>query len=466
MKATLKKEEGLTREFEVQISAKDIEAKKNAEFTRLSKEAKIDGFRKGKIPVAVIKKKYEPSVNAEVLDKLVQESLYKTIEDNKLRPVLEPSISNADKFEDGKDFKYNFSVEIFPEVPKIDYSKVTVVKEVAEVDDAAIEDALGRVGMSNKQFKAIKEKRKTKNGDTVVFDFLGQKDGVPFDGGKAEDFKLELGSGQFIPGFEPEMVGMDIGEEKTFPITFPEEYHSPDLAGQKVEFTVNIKEIQEETEASFDDDFAKQFGMESMDEMRKAVSEQIEKDFEAISFTKAKKSLFDELDAKCKFDVPPGMVQLDQNQVEAQIKQEEPEKKDEDVKKEAYKLAERRVRLGILLSEIGSENKLSSTEDEIRQLIFQKAQAYPGQESQILEFYQKNPNAQEQIRGEIIEDKAVRFLLGKVKVDEKKVSKDELLTEEGHVHDENCGHEEGKKQTKKVADKKPAAKKTTTKKKK
>ncbi len=474
MKATLKKQEGLKREFEVVIPAAAFSTRKEQELNKLSKQVKVPGFRPGKVPLNVVQQKYGESLNNDVLNNLLKESMEQTFKDNDLRPCLEPRIQ-PEKFEEGQDFKYTLAFEIFPDVPEFDYSKLKVTKPVAEVDAKDVDESLGRIADANKSFEPNSAKTVAAQGDIVSIDFTGSKDGVEFPGGKGSGFTLELGSGQFIPGFEDEVVGMKKGDTKTFPITFPASYHAPDLAGQKTEFEVKLNDIFEAKRPEINDEFAKKLGLESAAKLKEEIGNQLKKDLESFSFTKAKKSLFDALDEKHTFAVPEGMIELDYNSVLQQMKHETPDADEKELEKKAKTLAERRVRLGIILSELGRVNNLQVTNDEIRQAVWAKATSFPGQEQRVIEFYQKNAGALEQIRGEILEDKAVNFLLGKVSLTEKKVSREELLKdeedegeghvhgpdcnhahgEEGHVHGPDCNHgEEGKK------------KKTTTKKKK
>lgn len=444
MQTKLKKDQGLKKEFEVIISAKDISARTDKELNNYSKKVKIAGFRAGKVPLEIVKKRYGSEVEGEVINKLIRESSEQLFKDNKLNPCLEPEFK-LEKFEEGKDFKFTMEFEVFPEVPEFDFSKLKITKPVAEVEKKDLTDALEKVTAGNKSYKSIEGRDKTQKGDIVQFDFTGRKDGVEFPGGKSEGFMLELGSGQFIPGFEDQMIGMKKGEEKTFPITFPKEYHSADLAGQKTEFTVKLHDIKEATKTELNDELAKNFGFEKASELEEAISKQIKSDFDSISFTKAKKALFDEIDSKHKFEVPEGMIKLDYNQILGQMKQEAPKGDVKELEKEAKKLAERRVRLGIILSELGKKNEIAATHDEIRQSIWLKAQSYPGQEQRVIEFYQKNQGAIEQVRGEILEDKVVQFLLGTVKITEQKVSREELMKDDeeengGHVHGPDCNH--------------------------
>ena len=282
------------------------------------------------------------------------------------------------------------------------------------------------------------------------FDFEGFKDGIAFPGGSAKGSQLELGSGQFIPGFEENMVGMDKGEEKTFDITFPADYHAADLKGAKTQFKVKINDILEvETHDKFDDEFAKHLGLESLAQLEDEIKKQLSKDFEGASYTKAKKALFDKLDTDHTYAVPAGMVDLDYKSVLFQMKQETPDRDLKEMEKEAYKLAERRVRLGITLSEIARKNNIQVTGDEVRQAVFQKAMSFPGSEQKVIEFYQKNQNALEQVRGEILEDKAVKFILSKASVEDVKVTKEELFKED--EAESGSSDEKPKKTTKKKA---------------
>lgn len=450
MKATLKKTDGLRKEFEVVIPAAEIKKLTEAELKKQGSKAKIAGFRPGKAPIEVLKKHYGDSVNNNVLNNVIRESVTKALDENKIRPAQEPDVKDLSKFEEGKDFTYNFSVEAFPEVPKLDLKKIKVQKPVVEISEGDVQEALKRIADGHKHYHPIKEKRATKKGDVVNFDFEGSKDGVLFPGGAAKGHQMELGSGQFIPGFEDQMIGMNKGDEKTFDITFPKEYHSKDLAGQKTQFKVNLNEILEvETHDKFDDEFAKHLGLESYAKLEEEIKKQLKSDFDLASYTKAKKSLFDKLDKEHVYDVPAGMIDLDYKSVLFQMKQETPDRDAKEMEAEAKKLAERRVRLGITLSDIASKNKIEVTNDEIRQSVFQKAMQFPGSEQKVIEFYQKNPNALEQVRGELLEDKAVKYILDNANIEELKVTREELFKED--EEETTSSESKPKKTTKKKA---------------
>lgn len=447
MKAILKKETGLKKEFEVTVPAAEIKKRSEAELKKYGAKAKIAGFRPGKAPLDVLKKHYGDNVHHNVLSNVIKESVTKALDENKIRPSLEPDVK-ADNFEEGKDFTYSFSVEAFPEVPDFDYSKIKLKKQIVEVTPQEVQEALKRIGDGHKHYNPIKTPRPTKKGDMVNFDFEGSKDGVLFPGGASKGAQLELGSGQFIPGFEDNMIGMNKGEEKTFDITFPADYHAADLAGAKTQFKVKINEIMDvETHDKYDDEFAKHMGFESIAKLEEEIKAQLSKDFEGASYTKLKKALFDVMDNEHSYEVPSGMVDLDYKSVLFQMKQETPNRDAKEMESEAQKLAERRVRLGITLSEVARKNNIQVTNDEIRQLVWQKAMAYPGSEQKVIEFYQKNPNALEQIRGEVLEDKAVKFIISKTSVEEVKVTKEDLFKED----EDDSSSTTAKKSTKKKA---------------
>lgn len=443
MKATLKSQNGLSHQYDIEIPAATLAKRQEVELKKIGQKVKIQGFRPGKVPMNVLKKRYGANATAEVLDSILQESFAYVVAENKIRPAGEPKIDSLEKLEEGKDLRYSITIEVLPEVPEFDFAKIALEKLVASSSDAEVQQTLDEIAKHNKNFAAISKARAAKAGDQVVFNFEGRKDGVPFDGGKAEGFKLVLGSGQFIPGFEEEMIGMKADEEKTFPITFPKEYHSKDLAGAKTEFTVKITEIQEEAESKIDDEFAQKLGLKDLADLKNNVRETMDRELEQVSAMNLRRKLFDLMDEKIKFEVPESMIARDFAQVLKQMKAETPEVADKELEIEARELAERRVRLGLLLSDIARVNKIAPTADEVRQAILSKAQQMPQQAKQIFDFYQKNPQAQEVLQGEILEDKVVDYILSKAKIAEKKVSKEALLSvdaEEGHVHDENCGH--------------------------
>ena len=468
MKVTKLKEEGLRKEFKVVLDAKSIDEQMNVRLASLGARAKIPGFRPGHIPVSVLKQRYGQSVMGEVLEASVNQGTQKVIKDNSLRPVLPPKVEIDKDYQEGGDMTFTMVVEVFPEVPEVDFGKMSIDRLTYDIDDKDITEGLERLAERNRQFKKTASATKAKEGNVVLIDFKGMQKGVPFEGGTAEKFHLELGSGQFIPGFEEQLVGVKEGDEKEITVTFPKDYHKKDLAGEAVQFQVKVHEVQEAEVPKLDDDFARSLGVESLAKMKELVKEQLAKEYDQIVRTQLKKQLFDKLDEKVSIEVPPGMLQMEFDSIWGKLqeakKQGDPSlnKPEAELKKEYTKIAERRVKLGLLLSEIGRINKLQVTQDEIRKAIIDQARMFPGQEQKVIKFYQENPSHVDELRGPLFEEKAVDYVLTKTKFNDKKVSLKELIAIE--QEGEEGGETESKKKTssKKSDDegeKKPAAKK-------
>lgn len=429
---------GLRREFKVVIPAKDIESRVHDRLSEIGKTIKIPGFRPGKVPLPFLKQRYGQSVLGEVLDVAVNDSSKKAIEDNKLRPALQPKVE-VTKFEDGSDLEFNMAVELLPEFEPADMAGIAVTKPVVAVDDKAVDEAIQRIADGRKTSEPVAKKRAAKTGDIAVIDFDGSVDGEKRPGMKGEDYELELGSGSFIPGFEDQLVGVKPGEKKTVEVTFPEGYHAAELAGKAAVFEVDVKELRVPKAPEIDDEFAKALGFEGgLDALKQAVRERMEADYGNLSRLRAKRQLLDRLAEMHDFPVPQGMVDIEFDQIWQRLQEElkqgggdaEDKAKDEETLKGEYRaIAERRVRLGLLLSEVGRRNNVTVTRDELGRAVFAEAQRYPGQEQQVFEFFKNNPQAVESLRAPIFEDKVVDFILGQVKVTEAPVSVEELMRE-------------------------------------
>ncbi len=429
---------GLRREFKVVIPAKDIESRVHDRLSEIGKSVKIPGFRPGKVPLPFLKQRYGQSVMGEVLDGAVNDSSRKAIEDNKLRPALQPKVE-VTKFEDGSDLEFNMAVELLPEFEPADMAGVEITKPVVAIDDAAVDEAIKRIADSRKSSEPVAKKRAAKKGDIAVIDFDGSVDGEKRPGMKGEGYELELGSGSFIPGFEDQLVGVKPGEHKTVEVTFPEGYHAAELAGKAAVFEVDVKELRVPKAPEIDDEFAKSIGFEGgLDALKGAIRERMQADYGNLSRLRAKRQLLDRLAELHDFAVPQGMVDIEFDQIWQRLQEElkqgggEPEdkEKDEETLKAEYRaIAERRVRLGLLLSEVGRRNNVTVTREELSRAVIAEAQRYPGQEQQVFEFFKNNPQAVESLRAPIFEDKVVDFILGQVKVTEAPVSVEELMRE-------------------------------------
>jgi len=430
--------EGLKREYKVVIEAADMEAKVTSRLSDIAKEAQMPGFRRGKVPVTILRRTYGKQLLGEVLEQTVNETTTETIEKNELTPAMQPKIEVV-SFDEGADLEYTIALEVMPEFEPIDFNSISLEKMVADVDDSQIEERVKSIAEQFKEFTEAAEGQKAENGDTLVIDFVGKIENQEFEGGKAEEHNLELGSNSFIPGFEEQLIGVKKGEEKTVSITFPSEYQAEHLAGKDAEFAVTVREVKIPLPVTVDDALAEKLGLENLEALKGAVREQSEKEYAQVSRTKLKRQLLDILAEGHDFEVPPSLVEgeFEQiwSQVEADLKRqdksiEDLDKPEEEAKAEYRDIAVRRVRLGLLLSRVGQDNNLTVTQDETNRAMAEQAQNFPGQEQKIFEFYQSNPEMRAQLESPIMEDKVVDFIVEMAQVDETKVSVEELLTED------------------------------------
>ena len=444
MKITKKNTKGLKREFNIVISAKEIEDKINEKLSEIALTARIPGFRPGKIPTSILKARIGKEVRGEVLQTSIDEASKKAIQDENLKPVMKPSI-DIEKYDEGSDLKVLLSLEIMPMIKHIDLSKIKLEKFIAKVSDKDVNEALDRIAKQNQQTQPLKKARKSKLGDTLVIDFEGKMNNVVFDGGTGKGHHLALGSNSFIPGFEEGLVGLNTNDEKKLKLSFPKDYGMEKLAGKKVTFDVKINEIREPVPVKYDENFAKNLGMPSMKDLKKAISDQISNEHINVSRSKLKQQLLDILDKKYKFDLPEGMVEqeyisvcnsLNKNKTdpkndknENNIKPDEKMTKDE--KADAKNIAQRRVKLGLLMGDIGRNNNIDVSEEEIKQAVMMEAQKYPGQEKQVLEYYEKNKEASQNLAGPLFEEKVFDFICEMSEIKEKTVSVEDLYKEEG-----------------------------------
>jgi len=448
------KQDGLSHELEVTVEANDIASRVEKRLQEVSKTINLPGFRPGKAPMSLMKQKYGKAVLGEVLEAAVNETSQKVLEDKKIKPALKPKIEFS-SFDEDKDLVYTMAVETLPEIEVKDYKGFKLTKYIAKADDAAIDDALKRIASMRKTSEKVKEDRATKKGDIAVIDFKGltADDNVEHPGMASEGHQLELGSNQFIPGFEDQLIGKKAGDEVEVKVSFPEEYGAAELAGRDAIFDCKIHEIRESIEATVDDEFAKSLGLDDLAALRKAVEEQSNQEFENHSRMKLKKELLDQLDAEHKFEVPQGMKDMELENILQQVKMDgqqrgvDQEPTDEE-KEELAEIADRRVRLGLVLSEIGNENNIKVADAELQKAVIEEAQKYPGQEKQVFDYFAKNREALESLRAPIYEDKVVDFILELATVTEKEVTAEELTAED---------EEEAPKAKKKPAAKKKAA---------
>ena len=424
----------LAHSFTVVIPAQEFQDKIAAKLEEVRKEAKIQGFRPGQAPISLIKSKYENAVKGEVLDDLIQEKSTKTLEENKIRPALRPKIELT-SFEDGKDVEFKIDVEALPEVKPTDLSKLEIKKLVATAGDKEIDAAIEKLANAKKTTKLLDEKRETKTGDVIVIDYTGTIDGEEFKGGKGKDYYLALGSNTFIPGFEEQLTGKNLNETVDVNVTFPENYHAKDLAGKKALFKTVIKELREMVTPEINDDFAKMFGCDTLDKLKEMIKTELDKEYTNVARMHTKRALLDALAETHSFEVPQGMVDLELGSIwqqfeEAkknnQLDEEEKAKPEEELKAEYRQIAERRVRLGLLLAEIANQNKVTLTQEDITGAVMAEARRYPGQEKIVFEYYQKNPQALDALRAPLFEEKVVDHILTVVKVKEETLTPDAL----------------------------------------
>ncbi|MCW2337601.1 trigger factor [Sphingobium sp. B2D3A] len=467
--------EGLKRAYTLTVTAKDIDARVEEEVKSIAPQVRMPGFRPGKVPANLVRKMHGPALQREALDKSIREGVEKVIAENKLRPAMQPSVELTADYEDGKDAEVKVALEILPEVPAPKIEGIKLERLVVDVTDEQIDEAVGRLAAQSQRYEDAPKSAKAKEGDQVVMDFVGKVDGVAFEGGTGSDMAIAIGSGNLIPGFEDQLVGVKAGDEKTINVTFPAEYGSKELAGKDATFDLVIKAVKNPVEKPADDEFAKQLGLESLEKLRELFKAQIEQEHGNLTRTYMKRQLLDQLAAGHDFEVPPGMVEAEFGQIWQQLEHEAGHEEDpaaalkemEADRDDYRKIAERRVRLGLLLSEIGQANGVEITQAEMNRLVAQAAQQYaPQDRERFVEYVRNEPMAAAQLRAPLYEDKVVDYLFEKADVSERTVARADLEAaieseEGGHVHGPDCGHDHSHdaKPAKKAAAKKPAAKK-------
>lgn len=423
--------EGLKRQFKIVVPASDLSAKVDERLAEMARTAQVPGFRPGKVPVGLLKKQYGQALFGEAVEQAVNSSTAKAIEDRGLKPALQPRV-DLKQLEEGKDVEFEVALEVLPEIGKLDFSEVELERLKAVVPDKDIDEAIERIAKANREQKPVDPPRPAQKGDAIKIDFVGSVDGTEFPGGTAQDYTLELGSGSFIPGFEDQLVGAEVGKDVDVKVTFPADYGAAELAGKEAVFKCTIKEIREFVDKPADDELAKKNNFENLEAMRKAVAERIGQDYARISRSMIKRKLLDKLADTHKFAVPEGLVESEFDAIwkrieEAKKSGEKLEDDEDKMRKEYRDIAERRVRLGLLLADVGRSNTIEVTPEELNQAVMREAMRFPGQERQVLEFYGKNAELKEQLRAPIFEEKTVDFILELAKVTEKSVSPEELL---------------------------------------
>ena len=436
MQVTETLSEGLKRGFTVTVPAAEIASKRDARLKEVAANLNLPGFRPGKVPVSLAKQRYGESVWAEVLEQTVSDALRNVFDERGIRPAGQPKVDLVSgQTDDGKDLEFTVEAEILPEIAVPDLSDLTLTRLKANVSDEAINKVLEDIAKRGRTFEVVEEVRPVAKGDVVAIDFVGKRDGVPFEGGSAEDVNVEIGGEGFIPGFAEQIEGMKPGEEKVITVTFPEDYGATELAGKEATFDIKAKQIKKPVDAPIDDELAKKMGFESLDQLKDLIRKQIEGEYDQLSRLRIKRELLDELAKKTDFTAPEGMVDAEFNQIWARVEEDrksgqlddEDKNKDEETLRADYrKIAERRVKLGLLLAEIGRKNNITVTPDELGRAVRAEAMRYPGQEKQVFEFFQKNPQAAESLRGPIFENKVVDYLIELAKVTDKEVTPEEL----------------------------------------
>ncbi|WP_136645525.1 trigger factor [Tabrizicola sp. YIM 78059] len=434
MQVTETLNEGLKRGYTITVTAAELDAKVQEKLLEAQPEVEIKGFRKGKVPLAILKKQFGARVLGDAMQEAIDAAMRDHFDKTGDRPALQPEVKmvGGETWKEGQDVVVEMTYDALPPIPEVDVSSIKLERLIVKADDKSIDEALENLASSAKTFEDRKKGSKAKEGDQVVIDFKGSVDGELFDGGSAEDYPLVLGSKSFIPGFEDQLIGAKVGDEVNVNVSFPENYGASHLAGKAAVFACTVKAVKEPKPAAIDDELAKKFGAEDLDKLKAQIAERLEAEYKGAARAVLKRSLLDQLDAMVKFDLPSKLVEAEANQIAHQLWHEEhPHEHGHDhgaiePTDEHRKLAERRVRLGLLLAEIGRKAEVTVTDAEMTQAVLAAARQYPGQERQFFEFVQKNVQMQQQLRAPVFEDKVVDHLVSLANVTEKEVSKDEL----------------------------------------
>ncbi len=469
MQVTQTKAEGLSHSYDIVVPMSELDERLDAKIAEVQPQVTLKGFRPGKVPAGHIKRMFGKSMMGEIVEGTMSEASEKALNDNNIKPAGQPHFHMENEAEDviaGKaDLAFHMHVDIMPTFIPADPAKLTIERPVAKVSDEEVEKSLSNLAESQKSYEDKGTKSKAVDGDAVIIDFVGRIDGEAFEGGAAEDAQVVIGAGQFIPGFEQQLTGVKAGDEKVLKVKFPADYQSEALAGKDAEFETSVKTVKKPVDTVIDDEFAKKLGMDNLEALREAIVKSLESEHKAQSRNRAKRRLLDALDAEHDFDLPPNMVEAEFSviweQVEADVKagnvdEEDKDKSEDELKSEYRAIAMRRVRLGLVLAEIGQEANITVAAEELARAVNAEAMRYPGQEKQIAEYFQKNPEAQARLRAPIFEEKVVDYILELATVTDVEVSRDEL-----YADDDAPGAAPKKKP---AAKKKTAAKKATAKK--
>ncbi|GAC1620279.1 MAG: trigger factor [Bradyrhizobium sp.] len=438
--------EGLKHEFQISVPASDLDAKADARLVDMKDKVRLNGFRPGKVPVSHLKKVYGRSVMAETIDQTIRDTNSQIFTERGFRLATEPKITMPTEQKDvedilaGKsDLTYTVSIEVVPAIQLADFKSFSVEKPIAEVTEADVDEAIKRIADQSRAFAAKGEGAKAETGDRVTISFKGSINGTPFDGGTGENIPVTIGSNSFIPGFEEQLLGMGAGETRTLKVSFPKNYASETLAGQPAEFETTATLVEAPQDTEINDEFAKTLGLESLDKLKEAARERLSAEFAGATRQRVKRLLLDRLDESHQFEAPPSLVDEEFDLMWKSIKAEmessgktfADESTTEEAAKEEYRtIADRRVRLGLVLSEIGEKNKITVTDEEVSRAVIERARQMPGREKEVWDYYRSNTNALAQLRAPIYEDKVVDFILELANVTEKKVTREDLYKDE------------------------------------
>jgi trigger factor len=433
MQVTETLNDGLKRGYTITVSADELDAKVNEKLAEAQPEVQLKGFRKGKVPMALLKKQFGQRMLGDAMQETIDGAMQEHFKTTGDRPAMQPDVKMTNEdWKEGDDVTVALTYEALPEIPEVDFSTLELERLSVRADEAAVDEALKNLAENAQDFESRGEGAEAKDGDQVVIDFVGKIDGEPFEGGTAEDYPLVLGSNSFIPGFEEQLVGVKTGEEKAITVSFPDEYGAQHLAGKEAVFDCTVKDVKAPKPAEIDDELAGKYGAESLEALKGQIRERLEAEYANAARAVAKRKLLDKLDDLVKFDLPASLVDAEANQIAHQLWHEEnPDHQGHDhpeitPTEEHLKLAERRVRLGLLLAEIGQRAEIQVTDAEMTQAVMAQARQYPGQEREFYEFVQKNPQMQQQLRAPLFEDKVVDHIFDGAKVTEKEITKEEL----------------------------------------
>ena len=459
-----KKTTGLKREFEITITNKTINELVQNKISELAPKASIPGFRPGKVPHSIIKSRFGKQIFGEVVNESLNNASKKIVDDFKINAATQPKM-DVKTLDEGKDIKVDYSVEIMPEFKVPDLTKLKITRPIVKVEEKQVDESIKRIASQNSKTEKIKKERKTKLNDTVVIDFEGKINNEVFEGGSAKGHHLKIGSNSFIPGFEDKLIGKSSGQNFDIDLNFPKDYQAKELAGKKVIFNVTINEIREDIKAEINNDFAKSLGLDNLEALKKSVKEQIINQHSIQSRSKMKREILDLLANSADFDLPNALVEdeyqsvcmaMKPNQKTVDDQKDKPndEGMSKSEKDDALTISKRRVRLGLILAEIGRLNNIKVEEKDTQNAMMQELQRYPGREKEILEYFKKNPDAQNQLSGPVFEDKIIDFITELAEVKEKVVNEEDLYKEDNIDIKDELKKEKSNKSKAKVSKKK------------